>query len=68
MNNGIIDVTSVREQVAGWLIAQVEQTTPEQRERLIRLLVNRLSRQVTRVLYIAVMWHTEMPKTTESES
>jgi hypothetical protein len=46
--------TETRETVAAYLVAQLEQATPVKRERIIRLLVNRLPRYTIDGLFISM--------------
>jgi hypothetical protein len=45
--------TEIRERVATYFVAQLEQATPDRREKIIRLLINRLPRSVIDGLWIA---------------
>lgn len=56
-----LDMLDVREQVAAHVVAQMEQASPARRERLIRLLINRLPRSVIDGMWITCAMAAAIP-------
>jgi hypothetical protein len=52
-NNGLLDLTSIREEVTEQFVAQMLHSSPAKQERIIRLLLNRMPRTMIDALYIA---------------
>jgi len=77
MNNGLLD-QDVREQVANSFVHQMLHSTPEQQEKILRMIVNRMSRREVDTWYIAMnlyephaltdFLHKEHEHTSDSES
>jgi hypothetical protein len=61
----MIDTT--RERVTQYVLDQLEQASPPQRERLIRLIIARLSRQVIDGMAILTLYSESNNTTQESE-
>ena len=53
MNNGILDLTSIREEVTEHFVQEMLHSSPAKQERIIRLLLNRMPRTMIDALYIA---------------
>jgi hypothetical protein len=61
----MIDTT--RERVTQYVLDQLEQATPPQRERLIRLIIARLSRQVIDGMAILTLYSESSNNTTQEQ-
>ena len=64
--NAVLDTT--RERVTQYVLDQLELATPAQRERLIRLIIARLSRQVIDGMAILTLYSESNNSTEESEA
>jgi hypothetical protein len=68
MNNGILDLVAIRETVANSFVAQMLQSTPERQEKILRMLIHRMSRSQIDILYRAQSLYTDTSNgTIESE-
>lgn len=62
-NNGILDVINVRETVANSFVHQMLNSTPERQEKILRMLINRMSRARIDILFIAQSLYSDEPPT-----
>ena len=69
-NNGLLDLVDVRETVANSFVAQMLHSSPERQERILRMLINRMSRSQIDILFIAqnLYTYTSTNNTQESEA
>lgn len=65
MNNGILDLIDIREQVADSFVSQMLHSTPERQEKILRMLINRMSRSQIDILFIAQNLYVAQDETTQ---
>jgi hypothetical protein len=60
-NNGMLDSIDIREAVATSFVQQLLSSSPDRQEKILRMLINRMSRAQRDMLFIAQQLYSEPP-------